>query len=159
MTQENVEIVRRFFDAQAQVGEAYWKQPYSYAAAFRAGTLPPEAEALMRFVHPEMEWTPAFSTKTYRGYLGAAEAWDEFLEAAGNYVITVNELIDAGADRVIAVVDGALKGKGSGIEVSARMCVVVTLRDGLVWRSHDYLDLQTALEAAGLSEQDAHADS
>src|SRR6185295_11111686 len=114
MSQEDVKIVRRFFDAQAQVGEAYWKQPYSYAAAFRAGTLPPQAEALMSFVHPDVEWTPAFSTKTYQGYLGVAEAWDEFLEAAGSYVITVTELIDAGADRVIAVVDGALKGKGSG---------------------------------------------
>jgi ketosteroid isomerase-like protein len=158
MSQEKVEIVRRFFDAQAQVGEA-WKQPYSYAAAFRAGTLPPEVETLMSFVDREVEWTPAFSTKTYRGYLGVAEAWDEFLDAAGSYAITVNELIDVDADRIIAVVDGALKGKGSGIEVSARMCVVVTLRDGLVWRLHDYLDLQKALEAVGLSEQDAHADS
>jgi hypothetical protein len=70
MSQENVEIVRRFFEAQAQVGEAYWKQPYSNAAAFQAGTLPPEAEALMSFVHRDLEWTPAFSTKTYRGYLG-----------------------------------------------------------------------------------------
>ena len=159
MSQENVEIVRRFFDAQARVGEAYWKQPYSFAAAFQAGTLPPEAEDLMSYVHPELEWTPAFSTKTYRGYLGATEAWDEFLEAAGSYVNTVTELIDAGADRVIAVVDSAFKGKGSGIEVSARMCVAVTLRDGLVWRAHDYLDLQEALEAVKLSEQDARSDS
>jgi hypothetical protein len=33
MSQENVEIVRRFFDASARVGGAYWKKPY--AATFR----------------------------------------------------------------------------------------------------------------------------
>jgi ketosteroid isomerase-like protein len=152
MSQENVEIVRRFFDASARVGEAYWKKPYSYAAMFQAGTLQPEAEDLMSFVHPELEWTPAFSTKTYRGYLGVAQAWDEFLEAAESYVLTIAELIDGGDDQVIAVVDGALKGKGSGIEVSARMSTVLTLRDGLMWRIHDYLDLREALEAVGLSE-------
>jgi hypothetical protein len=53
MSQENVEIVRRFFDASARVGEAYWKKPYSYAAMFQAGTLPPETEDLMSFVHQD----------------------------------------------------------------------------------------------------------
>jgi ketosteroid isomerase-like protein len=157
MSQENVEIVRRFLDASARVGEAYFKEPYSYAAAFQAGTLPPEAEALMKFAHPDMQWTPAFSTKTYRGYLGMAQAWDEFLEAAESYVLTIAELIDGGDDQVIAVVDGALKGKGSGIEVTARLSTLVTLRDGLIFRAHDYLDLREALEAVGLSEQDAHS--
>src|SRR4029453_8528190 len=141
MSEENVEIVRRFFDASARVGEAYFKKPYSCAAAFQAGTLPPEAEALTSLVHPDMECRPAFSTKTYRGYLGMAQAWDEFLEAAESYVLTIAELIDGGDDQVIAVVDGALKGKGSGIDVTARMSTVVTLRDRLIWRAHDYLDL------------------
>jgi len=84
MSQENVEIVRRFFDASARVGEAYFKKP--------------------------------------------------------------------GDDQVIAVVNGALKGKGSGIDVTARLYTVVTLRGRLIWRAHDYLDLREALEAAGLSE-------
>jgi ketosteroid isomerase-like protein len=154
MSQENVKIVRHFFDASARVGEAYWKKPYPYAATFQAGALPPEAEELMSHVHPELEWTPAFSTKTYRGYLGVAHAWDEFLEAADSYVLTIVELIDGGDDQVIAVVDGTLKGKGSGIEVSARLSAVVTVRDGLIWRIHDYLDRREALEAVGLSESD-----
>jgi hypothetical protein len=29
MSQENVEIVRRWYDASARVGEAYFKKPYS----------------------------------------------------------------------------------------------------------------------------------
>jgi ketosteroid isomerase-like protein len=159
MSQENVEIVRRFFDASARVAEEYFKTPYSYAAAFQAGSLPPQAEALLTHVHPELEWRPVFSTKTYRGYLGAAQAWDEFLEAAESYVFTVTDLIEAREEQVVAVVDGALKGKGSGIEIGGRLSTVVTVREGLIWRLHDYLDPQEALEAVGLSEQDAHADS
>jgi ketosteroid isomerase-like protein len=156
MSRENVEIVRHYFEASARFAEAYWKKPYSLAAA-QAGELTPEGEEMQSYVHPEIEWTPAFSTQTYRGYLGTAKAWDEFLEAAESYTLKVKELIDLGGDRVIAVVDGAIKGKGSGVEVSANLCTLLTLRDGLILRAHDYLDLQDALEAVGLSDQDMSA--
>jgi len=152
MSQENVEVVRRQFDATERAGEVYRKEPYSYAAAVREGTLPPAVQEMMRYVHPEVEWTPAFSTKTYRGYLGVAEAWDEFLEAAEDYTLTLRDLFDSGGDQVVAVVDGAIRGKGSGAEATARICCVFTLRDNLIVKMTDYLELREALEAVGLSE-------
>ena len=159
MSQENVEIVRRMFEASKRASEAYWRNPYSYADALHSGTLRPEIQDQMRLVHPEVRWTPAFSTNTYEGYLGVAQAWDEFLEAAGSYTLTLRELIDSEGDQVVAVMDGTIKGRGSGVEASALLCTVFTIRDGLIVAMRDYLELADALEAVGLSEQDAHADS
>ena len=46
-----------------------------------------------------------------------------------------------------------------GIEVTARRTWVYTIREGGIVRLCQYQDLQEALAAVGLSEQDAHADS
>ena len=46
-----------------------------------------------------------------------------------------------------------------GIEVEARVTFVWTIRDGAIERITMYQERQDALEALGLSEQDAHADS
>ena len=51
------------------------------------------------------------------------------------------------------------KGKGSGIELSRRDALIATLRTGKIEAVTYYNDQQQALEAAGLPEQDAHADS
>jgi len=50
------------------------------------------------------------------------------------------------------------KGKGSGIELFRRDALVCTLRAGKIERGTYYNDQRQALEAVGLSEQDAHAD-
>ncbi len=55
MSQENVEIVRRFFDAGQRSLEAYWK-PESGAAALDAGDLDPETEAVLAFIHHDVEY-------------------------------------------------------------------------------------------------------
>ena len=39
------------------------------------------------------------------------------------------------------------------------LAINFTIRDGKVVRGEEYFDRDEALEAAGLSEQDAHADS
>jgi hypothetical protein len=38
-------------------------------------------------------------------------------------------------------------------------CHLFSFKDGLIRRTQSFLDRESALEAAGLSEQDAHADS
>jgi ketosteroid isomerase-like protein len=70
-----------------------------------------------------------------------------------------NEFIDAG-DRVVVIGRLAGKGKSSGVEIGQPNATILTIRDGLVIRSETgYTDRREALEAVGLSEQDAHADS
>jgi hypothetical protein len=56
MSQENVEIVRRFYEAGQRSLEAYWKDRRSGAAALETGDLDPETEAVLAFLHPEVEY-------------------------------------------------------------------------------------------------------
>jgi ketosteroid isomerase-like protein len=69
-------------------------------------------------------------------------------------------LIDAG-DHVIAstVLNAVLRGQRSGPGVSDTYVFVYKLRDGLSVEGWEYRTKQEALEALGLSEQDALADS
>jgi ketosteroid isomerase-like protein len=64
-----------------------------------------------------------------------------------------------GKDRAIGLFLVHAKGKGSGIELSRRDALVCTLRAGKIARGTYYNDQRQALEAVGLSEQDAPADS
>jgi hypothetical protein len=50
-------------------------------------------------------------------------------------------------------------GKDSGVRVNRFIDYLMTLRDGKLIRTDVFLDRQAALDAVGLSEQDAHADS
>ena len=84
-----------------------------------------------------------------------------FVESFSEVTFEVLELIDAG-DHVIAstVLHVVLRGQGaSGAGVSDTYVFVYKLRDGLVVEGWEYRTKQEALEAVGLSEQDAHADS
>jgi ketosteroid isomerase-like protein len=44
------------------------------------------------------------------------------------------------------------RGRASGAPVDRRAELVMTLRDGRIWRSQTYLDVTDAFEAAGVSE-------
>jgi ketosteroid isomerase-like protein len=68
-------------------------------------------------------------------------------------------VFDAGDDRVAAVFRMVGTGKSSGARVERAVGIAYWIRDGKIWRLRSYLDPLEALEAVGLSEQDAHADS
>ena len=71
--------------------------------------------------------------------------------------IELHEFIEAGD---LLVVPQTTHGEGrDGIEVVSRPTLVWTIRDGAIERVSMYQERQDALEAVGLSEQDAHADS
>ena len=71
----------------------------------------------------------------------------------------VQELIDAG-EQVIVRGDERGRGRTSGVEVEwAGNAGVWTIRDGKIIRVAWFASREEALEAVGLSEQDAHADS
>ena len=86
MSQENVEIVRRFWARRSTKPEsgvdAYRKNPRSGVAAFEAGNLDPEAEAVLAFLHPDVEFNALSSALyggTVRGHHGWVAFWDELL--------------------------------------------------------------------------------
>jgi ketosteroid isomerase-like protein len=151
MSQENVEIVRRYFDAVKRGLDAHWDNPRSAAAAMSADDLAPEQREVLGFTHVDVEWRTAFGL-TYKGQLDFAKGVDQLLEATNDFWIEVQEVTDLGGDRVLAVVRSAMTGKDSDIEVSQTVFSLMTLRDGLIVRAEEYLHREEALEAVGLRE-------
>jgi ketosteroid isomerase-like protein len=151
MSQESVELVQRFFSAVERLLQN-WRPEGSLLDAMKRGDVPPEAGEALGYMNPDVEWNPVFSSETYHGPLEIARGWDELLEAAANYSLTLLEVTDLENDRVLAVFGPRLEGRTSGIHVDAAVFAVVTLQHGLIVRLDEYTDRQDALEAAGRSE-------
>ena len=141
MTQENVELLRAAFEN------------------FLAGKSDFGAELL----DPEVEWDASDNVAldiggVYQGPEGVRQFWRDWL-AAWETVQFEYELVDAG-DRVVALIDQRMRGRSTGIEVPfGKYAHVYTFSDGLIVHWKLYMSQSEALEAAGLSEQDAHAES
>jgi ketosteroid isomerase-like protein len=88
------------------------------------------------------EITRAFDTEN-------DEVWDE-------HRLEPQEFIDAG-DRVVVLQREYQRSK-SGAELVIDTATIVDVRDGRIVRMQGYMNPAEAIEAAGLSEQDAHAD-
>ncbi len=139
MSQENVETVRRGFE-HAQAG----LERGDPGAAFDSGAF---AENL--------EWIPTArfpGPAVYRGREGVVEFMRSWTESFEDLSFRVERLIDAGDDRVVALIHQSATGKGSGAPVELHMGQVHELEDGRVIRIRNYLDPAEALEAAGLRE-------
>jgi hypothetical protein len=94
----------------------------------------------------------------YRGTDAVQQFWREWL-AAWETLRFEYELVDAG-DRVVMLLDMRMRGRSTSIEVPfGKFAWVTTFRDGLMVHQKLYMSQSDALEAVGLSEQDAHADS
>lgn len=152
MSHENVEVVRRFFDAAERSLKAL-DRSRSVAEAVRAGDVPPETADVLRYLSPEIEWRPVFSNETYRGLVEMARGWDELLEASVDYSLKLLDATGLDKDRVFVTFGPALEGRSSGIRVNASVYAVVSLRDRLIVAWDEYTDRREALKAAGLSDR------
>jgi ketosteroid isomerase-like protein len=141
MSQENVEVVRRWL------------------AAWTAG----DAETMAALCHDDVEFVAlmaeAFGEEAYRG----KDVWQSYFnrlrETWEEWRIEDLEILEGKNERLVAVLRLVARGKGSGALVHHRVGMTVRLRDGTLWRMRTYPDPRDALEAVGLSEHDAHADS
>ncbi len=86
--------------------------------------------------------------KASRHYWGT---WDE-------YQLDAEELIDAGSS-VVVIFRERGRGKGSGAPIEKKRAQVWSFSRGRIIRWEEFPDPAAALEAAGLSEQDARAES
>jgi ketosteroid isomerase-like protein len=96
----------------------------------------------------------------FKGIEACRGFWHEWL-GAWDALEYEYEVIDAG-DRVVALINNQrMRGRSTGIEMPAGVdyAHVLTFREGRVvhWKIH--LSQAKALEAVGLPEHDAHADS
>jgi ketosteroid isomerase-like protein len=96
---------------------------------------------------------------TYHGPGAWASYFARMDDSWENWKVEDFRVFDAGDDRVAAVFRLVGTGKSSGARVERSVGVAYQIRDGKIWRLRSYLDPGEALEAVGLSEQDAQADS
>ena len=136
MSQENVVIVRRVYEAAARRDEV---------AAFEA-----YAEDIVWDMSNSRR-AVLYSRPIYHGHEGVRDAWREGLSAFREIDFEVEDLVDAG-DRVLAVVAERERGRASGVPVEASHLAVWTLSHGKVTGLEVFDDRQQALEAAGLRE-------
>jgi ketosteroid isomerase-like protein len=132
MSQENVEIVRRWIDA------------------FNRGGV----DAALPFLDPEIEWitTGIFvEPGTYRGHEGVLRYLGDVAAEFDDVHTEPEELIDAGG-RVVVPVRVSGRGRQSGAAVDLTMTLVVSLRDGMIVHISNYPEKDEALEAAGMPE-------
>ena len=138
MSQENVEIVRRMFEAFVQGLERG-----NPGAAFDTGTLAADVE---------WQTSDLMGAETFRGREGFIEFMRRWTEDFQGYGIQLERLIDAGDDRVVGLLHQWATGKGSGVPVELNLAIVYELDASRVIRMCNYTNQAEALEAAGLSE-------
>jgi uncharacterized protein len=135
MSREDVEVVRRIYDAAARRDSEAVLERYDPAVELDARAL--------GLVAP--------NDGTYRGHKGLRALFGEWHEAWGEIEYSYDELIDAG-DQVISVVERHARGRSSGIEVEREFALLWTVRGGKVVRVVWFLSREEALEAAGMGD-------
>jgi ketosteroid isomerase-like protein len=131
VSQENIEIVRRIYEAM------------------NAGDVAGATE----LVHPDAEWIP--DSRVGEGPVRGRENVIRFFTDRAE----VFDQLDAEAerfwdkdDKVLVFVRVTGRGQASGADFEIRIGHLWTVRDGLVVRGEGYGDRSEALEAAGVSE-------
>ena len=129
MSQENVELVRSFY----QAGDpSRFFDLLSEDVELDFSAYPVPDSRVVRGKDAAIDWS--------RRWWGT---WDE-------YVLEANEIIDAGKDRVVVLQREHGRGKGSGAQLERRWPVVYIIRTGKVARFQPFKTREQALEAAGL---------
>ena len=150
MSQENVELTRAYFEEIARAG----REDFDTEATI---------SKMAEFFDPEIEWDTSGGpvleiAGLYRGIEGARK-WCREWFTAWQALHFEYELVDAG-ERVVTLLDLRMRGRSSGVEVAfGKHAWVTTFKDGLMIHNKLYMSQSEALEAVGLSGQDAHADS
>ncbi|HEX2360244.1 MAG TPA: nuclear transport factor 2 family protein [Solirubrobacterales bacterium] len=135
MSQENVEVFKRAFDAINRR----------------------DGEALLSELDPEVEWHGAIlmamggEQTVYRGHDGVREWLRDLYETLSEFQAKYPDIRDLG-DRTVAI--GHVRGRGtaSEVEIQTRHATVVEFKNGKGFRIRTYLDPEEAVEAVGLAD-------
>jgi ketosteroid isomerase-like protein len=139
MSQENVEIIREIYEA---MNRGDWNAVFAHAS-------------------PEIEWETDPRHPKAGIYRGQQEfrRFAEDMEAPFEQSVIEPQRFFARGDQVVAFIKIRRKPMGSTAEVEIQIGELWTFRDGMLIRGQGFGERTRALRAAGLSEQDAHADS
>ena len=157
MSEENVEVVRRFFPGNIDM-VAIFRDPEALAAI---------RETLEPFTDRELVtvWDPdaiPVGTDTganrgarevaAKGTDGFLNFWRDWLSAFETWTLGPPEFIDVDADRVLVSFELRARSKTAQVDMTLNAANLVTLRNGKLTRLELFLKREEALESAGLSE-------
>ena len=129
MSQENVEVVRRYIDA--------WQR---------------DSDAMIEHLDPNLVWAPVEESHTpSRGHEGARRLREGWLDNWEEHQLDVEEVLDK-RDQVVVGMRLRGRGKLSGVEVELVQYSQFTVRNRRITHIYEHAARAEALEAAGLSE-------
>jgi ketosteroid isomerase-like protein len=136
MSQENVELVRRYYEAYAFARDGFdrWMEYWSDEIDHRAATDGIDDPG------------PIHGKNAMRKHIR------DWIDTFDDFWFEAVELIDAGQDTVVAVERFGGRAKLSGVETDQTSGVVLTIREGKIARCREYATRAEALQAVGLSE-------
>jgi ketosteroid isomerase-like protein len=134
MSQENLEVVRRYFEAFDRGDVDGWKS----------------------LLAPEVEFVPLASDLMGGPRRGAEAVARTIIEFTGSfafasYSLSPEAFYDAG-DQVVAVLHRSARSARSSATMEDRFAQLFSLRDGCIVRMRGFRHVHEALEALGLSE-------
>ncbi len=133
MSEENVEIVRRFFEARNRR----------------------DIDAMLGCLHSDAEFDLTESRSpyrgTYRGHDQVRRVFQDIFEAWGELEMALEDPAELGDEVVVSVLVN-VSGRGSGARSRAQGANIVTVQDEKIVRFRLFQSRDEALEAAGLSE-------
>jgi ketosteroid isomerase-like protein len=135
MSQENVEIVRKVYAAWARS----------------------DPSRAFDYLDPEVVWEAiedAPDAGTYRGHSGVKRYMDDWLQDFEHFAFEFDQPVEVDG-RLVLEQWGRNRGKGSGLKTEIHYAAIYTFRRGKVFTVKEYNTYAEALEAVGLSEQDA----
>jgi ketosteroid isomerase-like protein len=122
------------------------------AAAFNRGDL----DGFLEYCTDDIDYRAAEGALDDRGPIHGKDALraslQDWLDTFDDFRQEPVELIDAGEDKVIAVIRVTGRAKLSGVETDLTYAAVYTFRDGKIARGREYWTKEQALEAAGLRD-------
>jgi len=139
MSQENVEMVRRFWGVfldGASRGD--------FGAVFDQELATP-----MSLVFPPAE---LLGPEKHVGRVGFIEWVHSFVDNFDEWRVSAKQIIDAGPDQVLVVGHQTGRGRGSGAAVEEEFAIVYMLKNAQVTSQQVYLEPAEALKAVGLEE-------
>jgi ketosteroid isomerase-like protein len=131
MSQENVEVVRRIYEA---LNRRDW-------------------DAVFQDAHPDFEMTMQRGPNagTHQGREDAQEVVEDYIEAFDHFS-TEPETFHESGDQVVVVVKRRGRPKGGAVDMVIRNGDLFTVRDGKIVSMRMFPDPNWALEAVGLSD-------
>ena len=134
MSQENVEVVRRFY-------ESWSKQ---------------DLAGVLDCAHAEFQFDWSASQAPfggiYVGHEGFKQFWTEHNDGWEEFGLRIAEVVECAQDRLITVTLVSGQGKGSGVRITGTGAVLWRLRENRVLSAKLFQTKEEALEAVGLSE-------